>query len=75
MNATTTTRGKIYIASMNLRGKWATKLDPESMTLNVTSAQGKLNQDRLAFSPMTEIPGGCFRNAGAFPEVLISSGR
>jgi hypothetical protein len=60
MNAqtTTTTRGKIYIASMNLRGKWATKLDPESMSLNVTSAQGKLNQDRLAFSPMTEIPGG-----------------
>ena len=58
MNAQTTTRGKVYIASMNLRGKWATKLDPESMTLNVTSAQGKLNQDRLAFSPMTEIPGG-----------------
>ena len=72
MNAQTTTRGKVYIASMNLRGKWATKLDPESMSLNVTSAQGKLNQDRLAFSPMTEIPGGykgydrfesCFLNA------------
>ena len=58
MNAQTATRGKVYIASMNLRGKWATKLDPESMTLNVTSAQGKLNQDRLAFSPMTAIPGG-----------------
>ena len=55
---TTTTNGKVYIASMNLRGAWATKLDPDSITLNVTSAQGKLNLNRLAFSPMTEIPGG-----------------
>ena len=55
---TTTTNGKVYIASMNLRGAWATKLDPNSVTLNVTSAQGKVNLDRLAFSPMTEIPGG-----------------
>ena len=80
----TTTNGKVYIASMNLRGAWATKIDPNSVaggkaskgepslsglakapegslgniTLNVTSAQGKLNHDRLAFSPMTEIPGG-----------------
>lgn len=50
--------GKIFIASMNLRGKWASKIDSSSITLNVTSAQGKLNQNRLSFSPMTEIPGG-----------------
>ena len=50
--------GKIFIASMNLRGKWAPKIDLSSITLNVTSAQGKLNQNRLSFSPMTVIPGG-----------------
>ena len=49
--------GKIYIASMNMRGKWA---DPivDSIKLNVTSAQGKNNKNRLCFSPMTEINGG-----------------
>lgn len=48
--------GKIYIASMNMRGKWA---DPivDSIKLNVTSAQGKNNKNRLCFSPMTEING------------------
>lgn len=48
--------GKIYIASMNLRGKWADKIDPNSTTVNVTSAQGKTSKNRRDFSPMTEIP-------------------
>ena len=49
--------GKIYIASMNMRGKWA---DPivDSVKLNVTSAQGKNNKNRLDFSPMTKIDDG-----------------
>ena len=47
------TRGKVYIASMNLRGTWAKR--PDGMTLvNVTSAQGKENKNRRDFSPMTE---------------------
>lgn len=46
--------GKVYIASMNLRGTWATC--PENTTrVNVTSAQRKNNPFRLAFSPMTPI--------------------
>ena len=44
----------VYIASMNLRGVWATC--PEGTTrVNVTSAQRKNNKFRLAFSPMTPI--------------------
>jgi hypothetical protein len=57
MTTSTPQTGKIFIASMNLRGKWATPI-VDSIKLNVTSAQGKLNQNRLSFSPMTEIPGG-----------------
>ena len=53
-----TTKGKIYIASMNLRGERAVKIDPNSFNLNVTSAQGKLSLDRRDFSPMTPIEGG-----------------
>lgn len=49
--------GKVYVASMNLRGKWASS--PEyTMIINVTSAQQKLNKNRRDFSPMTEIKGG-----------------
>ena len=51
-------RGKVYIASMNLRGARGVKLDPESLNLNVTSAQAKLSLDRRDFSPMTPIEGG-----------------
>jgi hypothetical protein len=51
-------KGKVYIASMNLRGARAVKLDPESLNLNVTSAQRKLSLDRRDFSPMTPIEGG-----------------
>ena len=49
--------GKIYIASMNMRGKWADPIE-NSIKINVTSAQGKTNKNRLAFSPMTEIENG-----------------
>ena len=52
------TTKKIYIASMNLRGTWAKPIDPTSKKLNATSAQGKFNANRLAFSPMTPIEGG-----------------
>ena len=46
--------GKVYIASMNLRGAWAPC--PENTTrVNVTSAQRKTHPFRLAFSPMTPI--------------------
>ena len=46
--------GKVYIASMNLRGTWAPC--PENTTrVNVTSAQRKNHPFRLAFSPMTPI--------------------
>ena len=55
---TTINRGKVYIASMNLRGARAIKLDPESLSLNVTSAQLKSSLDRRDFSPMTHIEGG-----------------
>lgn len=52
------TPGKVYIASMNLRGKWAEKPADVDVVLNVTSAQGKDNVNRLAFSPMTPVSGG-----------------
>jgi hypothetical protein len=47
---------KIYIASMNMRGKWAQPIDPNSMRINVTSAQATASIDRNTFSPMTQIP-------------------
>jgi hypothetical protein len=50
--------GKVYIASMNLRGEWAERPHEKCILLNVTSAQGKTHKNRLQFSPMTEIPGG-----------------
>ena len=51
--------GKVYVASMNMRGKWAdcSYID-NHIKINVTSAQGKNNLNRLSFSPMTEIPDG-----------------
>ena len=51
-------KGKVYLASMNLRGARAVKLNPESLNLNVTSAQRTLSLDRRDFSPMTPIEGG-----------------
>lgn len=50
--------GKVFIASMNMRGEWAQPLDPNTVKLNVTSAQGKTSKNRRDFSPMTEIEGG-----------------
>jgi hypothetical protein len=50
--------GKVYIASMNMRGEWAEPIQKNSQKLNVTSAQGKANKNRRDFSPMTEILGG-----------------
>jgi len=50
--------GKIFIASMNMRGEWAEPLDPKSIKINVTSAQGKTNKNRRDFSPMTPVDGG-----------------
>lgn len=50
--------GKIYIASMNLRGEWALPIDISSIKVNVTSAQYKDSKDRMDFSPMTAINGG-----------------
>lgn len=47
----------VYIASMNMRGKWA-PAPPDSLILNVTSAQRKNSPDRLEFSPMTPVEGG-----------------
>uniref|UniRef100_A0A6C0JRE4 Uncharacterized protein n=1 Tax=viral metagenome TaxID=1070528 RepID=A0A6C0JRE4_9ZZZZ len=55
----------VYIASMNLRGKWAERPD-NALLLNVTSAQGKTNKNRLAFSPMTETGYRGYYNFEAF---------
>lgn len=49
--------GKVYIASMNMRGKWATPPDG-AIKVNVTSTHAKTSKYRLAFSPMTPIEGG-----------------
>ena len=49
------TKAKIYISSMNLRGAWGEKIDPNSITINVTSAQAKASKNRRDFSPMTPI--------------------
>lgn len=52
--------GKVFIASMNMRGKWAeppTDLE-KYIKVNVTSAQQKANKNRRDFSPMTAIEDG-----------------
>ena len=57
---------EMYIASMNMRGKWAES--PEGcQRINVTSSQAKNSKNRLAFSPMTPVENGykgyyCFEN-------------
>ena len=58
--------GKVYIASMNLRGEWY-PLPDNCKRVNVTSAQQKESPYRKTFSPMTPIKGGykgyfCFEN-------------
>jgi hypothetical protein len=54
--------GKMYVASMNMRGRWANPIK-----INVTSSQAKTSKNRIAFSPMQEIINGykgyyCFEN-------------
>ena len=50
-------RGKVYIASKNMRGKWADK--PLSCkAVDVTSSQFKLSKYRRDFSPMHSQEGG-----------------
>jgi hypothetical protein len=49
--------GKVFIASMNLRGAWA-PAPADTTKVNVTSAQGLANKNRRDFSPMTQIEGG-----------------
>ena len=49
--------GKIFIASMNMRGAWAIPILEDCIKINVTSAQSKKNKNRIDFSPMTEIIG------------------
>ena len=51
-------KGQIYVASMNMRAKWASPIDPNSIKVNVTSAQATKSKNRRDFSPMTEIVGG-----------------
>lgn len=51
-------KGKIYVASMNMRGVWAKPLLEDAIKINVTSAQPKSNRNRIDFSPMTHIEGG-----------------
>ena len=51
-------RGKVHIASMNLRGERGVPLVVNSAKLNVTSAQRTLSLDRRDFSPMTPVEGG-----------------
>ena len=47
-------KGKVYIASMNMRGAWAIR--PSGTTvLNVTSMQRKDKIERRDFSPMSEV--------------------
>ena len=63
------TPGKVYVASMIMRGKRAElpkELD-NAVKVNVTSAQRTNNPYRVDFSPMTAIPGKykgyhCFEN-------------
>ena len=49
--------GKVYIASMNMHGTWATPIDDKSIKVNVCSSQSKTSKNRRDFSPMTEING------------------
>lgn len=61
-----TKRGRVFIASMNMRGEHA--VAPYGIQkINVTSAQATASDNRRDFSPMTQVPGGykgywCFEN-------------
>ena len=49
--------GKVFIASMNMRGAWA-DAPSGAVKVNVTSAQATLSENRRDFSPMNAIEGG-----------------
>ena len=49
--------GKVYIASMKMRGKWAEPIPEKCIKIYVTSAQSKTSKNRINFSPMNKIPG------------------
>jgi len=57
----------IYVASMNMRGRWAPLPHSDCVRINVTSSQPRTSKYRLALSPMTPLDGGyegyqCFEN-------------
>jgi hypothetical protein len=53
VSAIATSKGKVYVASMNCRGAWAER--PGGATIvNVTSGQGKESKNHHDFSPTTE---------------------
>ena len=45
--------GKVYLASKNMRGKWATR-PAGSVTIDATSSQSKTSINRRDLSPMTQ---------------------
>lgn len=49
-------KGKVYIASMKMRGKWAPR-PKNCVVINVTSMQGKGSVFRRDFSPMSPVNG------------------
>ena len=58
-------KGKVFIASMNMRGSWAKRPDNCDI-INVTSMQSKQSSNRRDFSPMTESSYKGFYNFEAF---------
>jgi len=57
--------GRVYVASMNLRGQWA-QAPVGAVKVNVTSAQRLDSKNRRDFSPMTHEPYEGFWNFEAF---------
>jgi len=57
---TENTRGRVFIASKNMRGKWAKQpaLGKAPKVVDVTSAQFKASHFRRDFSPMQSVDGG-----------------
>ena len=67
--------GRVFIASMNMRGAWAPMPHDECFRVNVTSAQSKISAYRLAFSPMTEVIGAAIRASFCFENYWQSGKR
>jgi hypothetical protein len=65
----------VYVASKNMRGRWAQPPQADAVKVDVTSAQSKSNPNRAAFSPMTDRPHadaheGIFPNFEAYWQSL-----